>query len=421
MYLNYGLLSLATVVKKAGYDSIVFHGNFTSPNLFLDNLISEGLLKTQYPIYISIPSYYALTWTQEITSLIKAKLNNKIIIGGRWVIDGDVNRLKLELPHIDEVVPGLGENKILKTITGIDDYTDYNHSPPDYTLLNNRQYYQPSIEVSRGCGRGCDFCQEKDEPLQNLKSPILIVNEYKNLLIKDNFRDITPYFEASLFTPTEKWLKELISAQKESQSFFWRAECRVDSLSNRLIPLMAQAGMAIIDLGLESASPIQLSRMAKSKTPEKYLNRASELLRLCYKNGIKTKVNIMLYAGENEDTLNETRTWLNAHKEYIYGVSCGVVSAFGWEHNKQKFIEKLCGYGATVCEEKSFTGVTNFHLSDTLCYQDSIAEAKKLSKEFMTMEKFFYLKAFSYYPRDYTFDQFKRDIDIEKGNYSFDY
>lgn len=421
MYLNYGLLSLATVVRRAGYHVSVFHGDFSSPEVFFAELISNGVLETQHPIYISIPSYYALTWAQELTSLLKKKLNNKIYIGGRWVIDDDKERLKAEFPFADEVISGMGENKILATITGVDDYTDYRHQSLDYSLLNHRKYYQPSIEVSRGCGKGCEFCQEKHEPLGALKPPKLIINEYNQLLLKDELREMTPYFEASLFSPTEKWLKALIDERSKCKPFLWRAECRVDSLPKKIIPLLAKAGMGVIDLGLESASPTQLRKMGKAKRPENYLKRASELLKLCHENGIKTKVNIMLYAGENIDSITETREWLEKHRPYIYGVSCGVVSAFGWDDNKQGFIDSLCQHGASVCEEESFLGVTNFHLSNTLTYQQSVMVAKKLSKEFMSIENFFFLKAFSYYPRNYTFEQFKKEIELERGNYSFAY
>jgi len=420
MYLNYGLLSLATVVKNAGYSPLVFHGNFTSPAEFFEVVVVNGLLKTQCPIYISIPSYYALTWTNELTFLIKQKSKNKIIVGGRWVIDGDEDLLKAELPYVDEISPGLGENKIVTTLTGIIDDNDYSYLMLDYSLLHDRQYYQPSIEVSRGCGKGCLFCQEKDEPLKQLKPPELILKEYNKLLLDDELRTMTPYFEASLFSPTEEWLKALINVRKKYQKFFlWRAECRVDSLSKRIVPLMAEAGMGVIDLGLESASLEQLRKMNKSSRPENYLERASSLLRLCYEHKIKTKVNVMFYAGENDSSIAETRNWLNAHREYIYGVSCGVVSAFGWDCNKQGFIDELCQYGASVCPEESFLGVTNFHLSDALNFYQASNEAKKLSREFMTMEQFFSLKAFSYYPRNYMFEQFKNEINLEQGSYSF--
>jgi Fe-S oxidoreductase len=420
MYLNYGLLSLATVVNKAGFNSLVFHGNFTSPSDFFEDLIEHGVFETPYPIYISTPSYYALTWTKEFTSIIKKRINNKIILGGRWVIDGDTERLKAELPYVDEIITGLCENKILTTLTSSPDDTNYTHLSLDYSLLHNRQLYQPSIEVSRGCGRGCVFCQERSEPLQKMKPPEIILKEYKELMLDDGLRSMTPYFEASLFTPTESWLKELIKEREKNNCYFaWRAECRVDSLANRIIPLMAEAGMKVIDLGLESGSLEQLSKMEKAQNPEKYLERASNVLRLCHKYNIKTKVNIMLYAGESEATITETREWLNKHREYIFGVSCGVVSAFGWDHNKKEFVDELCLHGASICEKESFPGVTNFHLSKTLTYQQAVAEAKKLSTEFMTLEQFFYLKTFSYYPRNYTIQQFREEITEEKGSYSF--
>ena len=38
----------------------------------------------------------------------------------------------------------------------------------------------------------------------------------------------------------------------------------------------------------------------------------------------------------------------------------------------------------------------------------------------MTAKDYFYLKSFSYFSRDYTYDEFLRDINSEKGDYSFD-
>lgn len=420
MYLNYGLLSLATVISNAGYHPVVAHGNFTAPDRFIDELAESGLLKTRHPLYISIPSFYALSWVNEFTSLLKSKMSNIIYVGGRWVIDDQPEALHKELPYVDHIITGLGENKILKTLTGMDDINNYDYIALDYSLLKDRHLYQPSIEVSRGCGKKCAFCQEKNEPLTTLKNPSLLIKEYQDLIINDDLRIMTPYFEASMFKPTEKWLEDLINARHETQQLFsWRAESRVDSLTDRLIHMLAQAGMKVIDLGLESASPEQLLSMEKSPKPDSYLERASRLLQLCYQYGIKTKVNVMFYAGENEKTINETTSWLREHQQYIYGLSSGVVSAFGWDNTKRAFIESLQLKGASICETESFTGVTNFNLSKELSYQEGIHEAKKLSREFMSIDNFFYLKSFSYYPRDYSLENFKHDINQEQGDYSF--
>jgi radical SAM superfamily enzyme YgiQ (UPF0313 family) len=422
LYLNYGLLSLATVLKRSGYNPIVIHGNFSKPENFISELKELGILETQHPIYISLPSYYALSWAKEIIFLLKNAIKNKIYVGGRWVINGHPEKLKLELPLADEIIDGLAENKIIETISGVADKNNYSHLPLDYSLLINRELYQPSIEISRGCGKGCNFCQEGNIAMGPMKPPKIIINELHEIFLSDNLREMTPYFEASIFKPNEAWLEQLINEQKNADLHFkWRSESRVDALSKKIVPLLSQAGMEVIDLGLESGSPNQLLSMGKTKKPDHYLTKASDLLKECHAHGIKTKINVMLYAGESNTTLEETNSWLNEHKDYIYGLSCGIVSAFGWSCNQKPFIQELLNKGATICKEHSFTGITNFNLSNEINYLQGMEEAKKISRTFMSMNNFFYLKAFSYYPRNYSFENFKKDIYEEKGIYSFEY
>ncbi|MBG2875930.1 radical SAM protein [Proteus alimentorum] len=412
MYLNYGALLLSTIIKKAGFDVTLIHGHFKKPIQFINELIDLKITDSTQPIFISIPSFYALSWTKEITKLLKEKVNNKIYVGGRWIIDNRPDLLKKELDFVDGIITDLGENKILKYLTGKEDNNNYSNLPLDYTLLYERELFQPSIEISRGCGMGCSFCQEKNIKLEDLKPAKSIVSEYNKLLLNDSLNEMTPYFECSMFKPTKEWLNELINEREKNNSLFsWRTESRVDSINSNLIPLLAKAGLKVIDLGLESASIIQLHRMKKKEyKPEVYLKKASDFIKECHDNNIKTKINIMLYAGENEETINETKQWLREHNDYIYGVSVGVVSAFGWDCNKKEFIAELESYGATVCEEKSILGVTNFHLSNELNYDKSIKIAKEISNEFMSMDNYFYLKSFSYYPRNYSKKEFLADI-----------
>ncbi|MEM7972255.1 radical SAM protein [Morganella morganii subsp. sibonii] len=226
---------------------------------------------------------------------------------------------------------------------------------------------------------------------------------------------MNPYFECSIFISEKKWIERFINLRANNNiSFLWRTESRVDKLNINHIPLLAKAGLKVIDLGLESASEVQLKKMGKTKNPANYLKKASELLKACYENRIKTKVNIMLYAGETYETLDKTLQWLRAHKDYIYGVSAGVVFAFGWDENKKEYLDEMISLGASIYQKNNLIGVTKFNLSDEIDYDESMKLIKDISNEFMSDDHYFYLKSFSYYPRDYTKTQFDIDINNER-------
>lgn len=420
-YLNYGLLSLASLIKRSGLVPIQLHGNFTEPKEFASYCLSLGIVESKFPVFISIPSFYAISWVDGFTKILKNELKIKeIVIGGRWVIDGEINQLAKLLPHVDKIVDGLGENQISDLIgRKIEKVNGY--VPLDYSLLDKRELYQPSIEVSRGCGMKCSFCQEKDEKLQSLKSPFQITSEASDILLNDDLNPMSPYFEASMFKPTISWLEELTKQRmNHSHSYFWRSESRADTFPIKQIPELAKAGMKVLDLGLESASPTQIKRMGKSKTPEKYLSRASNLLEQAHNSGIDVKVNVMLYAGESSRTIEETYKWLDQHRNYIKGVSVGPVLAFGWDNKKSEFIKTLLSFGASIYGKNALEGVTRFNLSSSINHDASLSISKELSRSFMTAKEYFDLKSFSYFSRDYTYDEFLQDIRSESGDYSFD-
>ncbi|HHQ4733344.1 TPA: B12-binding domain-containing radical SAM protein [Aeromonas veronii] len=418
LYLNYGLLGLASIAKRSGFNPILLHGNFSSPDDFLNECITLGIGYTKKPVFISMPSFYALSWLKEFTEKLKSKFpSTHLILGGRWVIDGQSELLHKELPVVSSIIDGLGEKAIIEIL-------NINESQPsypclDYTVLHRRHLYQAAIEVSRGCGQGCSFCQERNEKLLAPKDPKIIIDEAKNILLHDNLNKMNIYFEASLFQPNAAWTKKLIEQQNNNSCFFdWRTESRVDKFRTEIIPLLAKSGLKVLDLGLESASPVQLERMGKTSRPEEYLGRASDLLYALNESGIHVKINILLFAGENKFTIRETYNWLEAHKKLIKGVSVGPVIAFGWDDNKRDFIKRLSSFGADALPTKQI-GITHLNLSKEITYHDSLRISKEISKSFMTADDYYYLKSFSYFPRDYTYIDFMNDVDQENDDYSF--
>ncbi|OAV72206.1 hopanoid biosynthesis associated radical SAM protein HpnJ [Bacteroidales bacterium Barb6] len=273
--------------------------------------------------------------------------------------------------------------------------------------------FQPSIEVSRGCGSKCSFCLERDMPLMKLKDVNQITREIINTKKVYGKEDITPYFEASVFRPTLSWAKDLNSSFKENNlSVKWRAETRADSLKNEeILAILAETGLKVLDIGLETASPIQINRMKKSTNPDKYLTEASNLLKVCRKLNIWGKVNILLYAGESKNTLKETTDWLEEHRACIKGVSVNPLFVYGHDNNTIRYIEELKLLGAKPTDDNFRNrGYSQMHLSPDISFDDSENIRIEISQSFMADDYYYDLKSFSYLPPSLTKDKFKEII-----------
>ena len=418
-YLNYGLLKIASFLGKHNYHPIVIHGLFNTPSYTFEICKTIGINDSDIPILLSIPSFFALEWAKQFSNIIKTLMpNKKIIVGGRWVVSNNEKWLKSYL-NVDLVVSGLVGIQIVNIVDSFSKNRLVNHKnksiipPIDYNYLYERYLFQPSIEVSHGCGMGCSFCEEKDMPLSKLKSASLVVSEMEALVANDGLIEISPYLESSMFVATEKWANELIE-ERESKGVFckWRVESRVDKLKTKNIPSLAKAGLSVLDLGLESASLIQLKRMKKTDNPSSYLRAASELIQVAHDNGVWVKVNVLLYAGETNKSIEETVNWLSNIKKCLKGVSVSPVIVYGVDNQSSDFIRELEQYGASAIDS-GIIGVANLNLSKEIDFSQSLDISKNISREFMTEKDFFDLKSFSYFARDYNHSDFL--IDIEKS------
>ncbi|HEJ1250062.1 TPA: radical SAM protein [Pseudomonas aeruginosa] len=426
-YLNYGLLSLATVLQRHGFDPVVLHGHFERPESLLLKAENLGLDKS-LPVLISLPSFYAVEWADLFMRQAKALYPSlRFIVGGRWVVGDNPERLKALLPLADRVIAGLAEWQIVELLGGTRNATGLLLGSPasqssilDYRLLHQRELYQPSIEVSRGCGMGCSFCQERSERLQPLKPASQVVEELGATLLRDNLIEMTPYFEASMFVPTKGWVADFAEALSEAElELRWRSEGRVDNIRPELMADLAATGLTVLDLGLESASLQQLQRMQKSKKPQGYLDRASRLLEACAVNGIKVKVNLLMFAGETDDSLAETLNWLDARKDQFHGVSVGPVIVYGWPQESESYLNELSAFGASLSHSPCF-GVNHLNLSPQMSHARALAVSREISQRYMDAEHYYQLKSFSYFARDYRYPDFLEDVANTSVPLSFD-
>lgn len=419
-YLNYGALTLATILDTKGYTVKLFHGGHSDPRLFAKKLNQEGLLDSNYPLMLSMQSFYALSWTKQFTEKVKIlSPRTKIILGGRWVVGSDPDWLAQMLPFVDQIVGGLAEKKIVGLAEGHNvDYisTTQTSAVPfilNHRLVDNFQEFQPNVEGARGCGMGCSFCEERDIPLTPLKSPNLLASQLQEVASQYGDLNVRPYVQSSFFAPNLRWSESFSDAVSiYSDKIYWRCETRVDSIKPSSIAALAAGGLRAIDLGLESASPSQILRMHKSKKPEKYLRLASELLKACRENGVWVKVNVLFYAGESERTYDETIAWLDEHADCLKGVSAGPVVVFGSPKVTKEYVSSIVDAGGALVDPKLLneSGVGHIHLSSNISSSDAEEMSLATSRRYMSQKDYFDLKSFSYYPRSYTYNNFLLDI-----------
>lgn len=429
MYLNYGLLGLASVLEQRGWEPTVFHGHFDNPLVFLERLKVLGRLPTSHPMLLSIPSSFALPWARQFCAEVKALWPKQpIIVGGRWVTGDDAAWLRSKVPNIDLVVFGTAEDTIDRlmhsSLWPLTPGTEYattlapsSRAPIlNYRLLDGYKEFTPSFEVSRGCGRGCNFCAEATAPLSAMKQPIDLVDEIGDAIRVYGSSDIRAYLESSFFQPSSPWISSFGTALDLAEiKIKWRTETRVDNITPAQIRALSGTGLRVLDLGLETASHRQIIAMEKSSKPEVYLRKASAVLEACAENGVWAKVNVLLYPGETEETLAETTDWLESHRNYIKGVSVGPTIVFRYGQSGEAYLKSLVKLGARPVAQDNLDlyGYTHLDLSPSMPYAKAVTLAQTVSKSFMTERDYFDLKAFSYLPRSLTYEQFAaqtRDI-----------
>lgn len=429
LYLNFGLLGLASVLASDGFDPVVVHGGFVTPEDFIRDLVERVTLSEEPLILLSIPSSFSLPWARRgVEALRRLVPAARIVVGGRWVVADDEPWIRSRLPDVDVFARGVAEGYIVDIARGDSLGRRARRRVPsipelDYRLLEGMECFNPSLEVSRGCGMGCAFCAEAREPLGGMKPPRRLVAEMARLIEVYGTASIRPYLEASLFRPTSAWVGELGEALEASGVHLpWRTETRVDTMPPDLIPGLARAGLRILDLGLESGSPAQLRRMRKTTRPDVYLRRASSLLEACRREGVWVKVNILVHPGETLDTVAQTRAWLEEHRSAIKGVSVGPTILFRYGRASAALLAEFELHGASVVDRFALDrdGFAHLHPSRSISHDAAVELSNEISRSMMSARDYYDLKSFGYLPRQSSWDDFRQIVvGCPGGNFSF--
>jgi hypothetical protein len=416
-YLNYGLLGMAGVIDDLNIGiPKVRHGGHTEPRHMATEMCDE---RDWEVVLVSIPSYFSLGWCSEFVSHVRRlRPDCRVVIGGRWVVDGNSKWLKQQLPNDIEVVEGHGEEyipKLLSNTGGNNGVSDRPLRLPTlrYQYLCDYSEFTPSVEVSRGCGMGCEFCGEADAPMIFRRSPRELVENIAHTVEFYGADRINFYFEASLFVCSYSWATEFCDEIGQfGTKVFWRCETRVDTLQKNVLEKLAHSGLRVLDIGLESASRTQLARMGKTRDPDRYLRRASELLKSCSDLGIWAKVNCLLYPGETDETIAETWQWLSDRISDIKGISAWPLMLYGPNAIHSDFYKSICVYGAKARDISKLrrNGYSELDLSKTIDYHRAVDYCRRICRDLMTAKDYYDLKSFSYLKRGYKWKDFVRDV-----------
>lgn len=414
MYLNYGLLGLGSILYDKGYTEVkMFQGDNKSIEGFFCEIecTNVDIKALSYPVFVSIPSFFAVSWALEFIETLKLKKPSvKVILGGRWVLDQNLDWCRNTFKLVDFFSIGCPDENVDKLLFS-ENWAQFQPSQNclkpfsrfHFNILNQFKYYQPVIELCRGCGRGCEFCLERHYPVSQIKSAKDVIYEAKETCSVYGTDELNFYFEASIFNPTLEWANEFLQFyQQENMKFQWRFETRVDTIDPESLKILSQAGLKVIDLGLESASVVQLKKMGKSKNPTEYLSKADSLLQKMYEYGIWSKINILLYMGETDLTLMETMAWLDARNKYIKGVSVNPLIVYLNGDQTDDFvlhIEKETSVG--VEKEKLYEcGYLFISLSKEMSIKKSQRITNMLAGRYMSQEDYVQLKNVCYSRRN---------------------
>jgi len=400
-YIEIGLLSIASFLEGRGIDVAIL--NMADPNRSLEDLQQTiGVLRPRV-IGIACMSGYAYPSLRTYSALIK-DLDPSIFIltGGQHTAPLGQTVLE-EISQVDCVIRYEGEvltwqvyNAVihgtpsLKDISGIifrdnDKIVTTGGSPPlfaiddfpflNYTLFPNFSQYVPRLEESRGCPFDCWFCSNASVFARKVryKSSKRLIEEL--CAIREQYGKPEP-FNFYLIAKTYGLDKEITVdfARCVAQLPFkvqWRTQSRADIIDPEILPILSAAGLRMLDLGLESASPKMLLLMNKTRDPQEYLRKAEAVIeKAAQLPGTFLKLNLIFHPGETAETLAETLSFLFRWRSKIDAVTVSPVMVdpgaplwhefpsferrFGSRLIKNEFWDSMHIYPADPSSELSF-------------------------------------------------------------------
>ena len=122
------------------------------------------------------------------------------------------------------------------------------------------------------------------------------------------------------------------------------------------------------------------------------------------------KFNLLLYAGETSETVNETVQWLLDRKDLIKDVS---VSSLVYYYNMDSISElKKLGASIPVGDNIEKNGYVDLNLSNSIDRDAAKRISTEIPRLIANQKDFYDIKAISYFEPDYTYSDFMKDLEV---------
>jgi radical SAM superfamily enzyme YgiQ (UPF0313 family) len=335
-----GILSLAAVTQRKGYDTTIydcnrsfFHFADTVGETHLGRFAEEAayqIATARADVYGfgSICSAYPLT--VRVARFVKALCPDAAIIFGGPQASVVAESTLRAFPFVDFILRGEAEHTLpvfLEEVTGKRQFekvpglvyrsvwgVQRNPDPPvimDLDALPMPAYHltgelrgerSASLELGRGCPFACTFCSTNDffRRKFRLRSPQRVLDEMRAIHREYGITDFD--LTHDMFTVDSKRVRAFCQHMMDSgNGYTWSCSARTDCVDQELIEFMAAAGCVGIFFGVETGS----DRMQSIIDKHLDVGRAHEIIDIAEHAGVRSTVSLI--AGFPEERLDDLR------------------------------------------------------------------------------------------------------------------
>lgn len=276
-------LETAQVVKETLPDSIVVMGGYHPTFNFIETLEDENV-----DIVIRGEGEYIML------NLVQALENQSSLHDVKGIVFEDKNSKEIVVNPEAPLIQDLDELP----------FPALNLLPMKKYRLLDMDTHMTTMITTRGCPMQCSFCSSAAMHGKKIRERSVenIVDEIEYL--KTNYDIDTIAFMDDTFTLKKRKVIAICDEiLKRNIEIMWGCTSRVDTLDEKLLKKMKEAGCITIFIGVESADQQQLDNMCKNTTIAKIENA----FKIAHKLKIRTIASVALgMPGDTKEIMNKT-------------------------------------------------------------------------------------------------------------------